>query len=275
FSPPRSERTDVHLSSIFTYPVKSLAGHAMQTASVTARGIVGDRRWMVIDERDRFVTRREVPALARLSVEPTTDGLVIASGSGGCRAVTPGSTALVVEATVWRDKLALRLGNQEADAFLSAELGRPVRLAYQHDDSRRPIDSRFSQAGDHVSLADGFPLLITTEASLHALNDRLTVPVTMERFRPNLVIAGAGPWEEDRWRRIRIGSLELEVARPCSRCVVITQQPHTGERLEGNEPLATLRAMGRSTKEGVLFGQNAILRLGDNLSVGDKVEIVE
>ena len=230
---------------------------------------------MLIDERDRFVTRRELPAMARLSVVPSPAGLKIAGVTGECRAVTPDSVAREVSATVWRDTLALRLGNEEADAFLSNELGRPLRLAYQHDASRRPIDRRSSDGGDQVSLADGFPLLITTEASLQALNDRLATPVTMERFRANLVIAGAEPWQEDRWRRIRIGDVELEVARPCSRCIVITQQPHTGERLEGNEPLTTLRAMGRFAAGGIMFGQNAIPRSLGSLSVGDRVDVIE
>lgn len=263
------------LSSIARYPVKSLGGHALRAASVGTRGIDGDRRWMVIDARDRFVTRREVPAMARLRVDVTPTGLAITGPSGACHPVTPGDDAPLVDATVWRSTVAVRLGNEAADAFLSESLGRPVRLAYQHEASRRAIDPAFSRAGDHVNLADGFPLLVTTTASLDALNRRLATPVTMERFRANLVVDGAAPWDEDRWRRIRIGTVELHLARPCSRCIVVTQQPHTGERLDGNEPLSTLRAMGRLAPGGIMFGQNAIPdRLG-TLRVGDAVEVIE
>lgn len=265
----------MHLASIVSYPVKSLGGHVLQTATVEARGIAGDRRWMVIDERGRFVTRREVPAMAKLQVQPTHEGLTIASAAGECRAARPDENAPAVVATIWRDSVLVQVGNEEAYAFLSHELASPVRLAYQPDTSIRAVDARFSDPRDHVSLADGFPLLITTEASLRALNDQLTVPVPMERFRANLVIGGTHPWDEDRWRRVRIGDVTLEVASPCTRCVITTQQPDTGERLEGNEPLPTLRAMGRYIQSGTIFGQNAIARSEGDVNVGDDFEVLE
>lgn len=273
--PALARSTGMHLASIVSYPVKSLGGHALPSAVVEARGIAGDRRWMIIDERGRFVTRREVPAMARLDVRPTAEGLTIVSAGGECRAVRPDGSAPAVVATIWRDTVTVHVGNEEADAFLSAALARPVRLAYQPDTSLRAIDTHFSNPGDHVSLADGFPLLITTEPSLRALNDQLAVPVPMERFRPNLVIAGTQPWDEDRWRRIRIGDVTLDVASPCTRCVITTQQPETGERLEGNEPLATLRAIGRYIRSGTIFGQNAIARSGSVVNVGDKLAVLE
>ncbi|WP_174298625.1 MOSC domain-containing protein [Sphingomonas bacterium] len=265
----------MQLSSIHCFPVKGLGGCAMTETPIEARGIAGDRRWMIIDQRNRFVTRREVPAMASLNVTPSRTGLTIRSATESSHAIMPGDEAPLVDARVWRDTVSVRVGNDAADAFLSEALGRPVRLAHQHDSSRRAIDPRYSRPDDHVSLADGFPLLITTMASLDALNDRLAVPVTMARFRSNLVIADAAPWQEDRWRRIRIGAVEMEIARPCSRCIVVTQQPDTGERLEGNEPLATLRAMGRLAADGIMFGQNAIIRRPGTLSIGDRVEVIE
>lgn len=265
----------MQLSAIKCFPVKSLSGHSRSVSLVDKRGVSGDRRWMIIDERNRFVTRRDVPAMALLSATPSSNGLTISGLSGECHATTPGVDAPVTEATVWRDTVAVQVANRDADAFLTSALGRPVRLAYQHDASRRGIDPRFSLQDDHVSLADGFPLLVTTEASLDALNQRLAVPVTMARFRPNLVIAGAEPWQEDRWRRIRIGTMDLRITRPCSRCIVVTQQPDTGERLEGNEPLATLRAIGRRTPDGIMFGQNAIPDRPGSVSVGDAVTVIE
>jgi uncharacterized protein YcbX len=263
------------LSAITRYPVKSLRGQALSSTPIEARGIAGDRRWMVVDERHRFVTRRELPAMALLEAHPTPGGLALSHPTGTCHAIIPDDDATVVDATIWRDTLAVRLGNDVADAFLSRVLNRPVRLAYQFEASRRAIDRQYAGEDDHVSLADGFPLLVTSTASLDALNARLTSPVTMDRFRPNLVIAGAEPWAEDRWRRVRIGTVELRLARPCARCIVVTQQPDTGERLEGNEPLATLRAMGRFVEGGIMFGQNAIPDRLNTVRVGDEVEILE
>jgi hypothetical protein len=265
----------MHLAGLFTYPVKSLRGHALDTAMLEPCGLAGDRRWMVVDPDGRFITRRQVPAMAAIAVEPVVDGLILRHPDhGSCRVATPGVDAPVIEVRVWKDTLPVRLGNDRADAFLAAALGRPARLAWQHDPRRRPINPAYARPGEHVSLADGFPLLVTTEASLAALNDRLAVTVPMARFRPNLVIAGAMPWAEDGWRRIRIGDVELRLARPCARCIVVTQQPDTGERLEGNEPLAALRAMGHATADGIMFGQNAVPERLGTIRIGDPVEIV-
>lgn len=264
----------MHLASITCFPVKSLGGHDLRSAVVEDRGLAGDRRWMVVDERNRFVTRREVPAMARLLVEATPTGLTIFGPGGGCKADVPDPAVPAVPAIVWRDAVAVQLASPAADAFLSEALGRAVRLAYQPDASIRPVDPRRAQPGEHVSLADGFPLLITTQGSLDALNARLASPVPMIRFRPNLVIARAQAWVEDSWTRLRIGTVELRVADPSTRCVVVTQQANTGERLEGNEPLATLKAMGRRTAAGIIFGRNAVACGPGQLSVGDSVQVL-
>ncbi|KQU55925.1 hypothetical protein ASG67_07470 [Sphingomonas sp. Leaf339] len=264
------------LSGVFRYPVKSVRGHSLAEALVEHRGIAGDRRWMLIDANGRFLTRRQFPQMALLDVT-VGDGPILFDHPtlGRCEAGIPGSDAETATASVWRDTLPVRLGNPAADAFLTAALGRPVRLAYQPDDSVRPIDPAWSRPGEHVSLADGFPLLVTTDASLAALNERLVTPVTMARFRPSIVIAGAEAWAEDRWRRIRIGGVVLRIAKPCSRCIIVTQQPLTGERLDGNEPLTTLRAMGHAGTGGIMFGQNAIADRIGTIRVGDEVEVLE
>ncbi|MBJ6121985.1 MOSC domain-containing protein [Sphingomonas sp. BT553] len=266
----------MQLSGLFRYPVKSVRGHSLAGAMVEQRGIAGDRRWMLIDANGRFLTRRQFPDMALLDVTAGDDHIVFDHPRRGrCEAAIPGGDAETTTASVWRDTLLVQLGNPAANAFLTAALGRPVRLAYQPDDSLRPIDPAWSRPGEHVSLADGFPLLVTTEASLAALNERLATPVTMAHFRPSIVIAGAEPWAEDRWRHIRIGGAILRIAKPCSRCIIVTQQPLTGERLDGNEPLTTLRAMGHAGTGGVMFGQNAIPDRTGVIRVGDEVEVLE
>jgi hypothetical protein len=269
----------LHLAAIAAYPVKSLRGHALSEAMLDRRGLAGDRRWLVVDARGRFVTRRERPQMATIDVRPVADGLLLTHPEHGtCHVVTPSDDAPTIDGTVWRDTLPLHLADAAAAAFLTAALGLPVRLAYQPATSRRAIPAPHAAPEDHVSLADGFPLLVTTGASLDALNRALTHPIGMNRFRPNLVIAGAAPWEEDHWRRLRIGGADgvvLRIARPCSRCIVVTQTTDTGERHDGNEPLATLRTLGRATKAGIMFGQNAIPETLGKLRIGDPVEIVE
>lgn len=264
----------MHVSGLVRYPVKSLRGHALDAAVVEARGLAGDRRWMVVDARDRFVTRREEPAMARIDVRVADDGLVLLHADlGTCPVAVPGPDAPLIAAVVWRDTVALRLADAAAGAWLSAALGKPVRLAYQPDDSLRPVDPRYATQGEHVSLADGYPVLVTTEASLAALNARLDVVVPMARFRPNVVVAGAQAWAEEGWERIRVGEVVLRLTRLCTRCVIVTQQPHSGERLEGNEPLATLRLLGRTSEHGVLFGQNAVAERLGTIRIGDQVDL--
>ena len=144
-----------------------------------------------------------------------------------------------------------------------------------HDPSRRPIDRRHAPDGGTVSFADGFPALLATRASLDDLNRRLAAPVPMARFRPNLVVEGADPWDEDRWRRLRIGDATFSVARPCQRCAVTTVDPLTGERPDPTEPLRTLATFRRDAGGGVMFGQNLLPETGGRLRVGDAVEILE
>lgn len=264
------------VAGLFRYPVKSLRGHPLARATIEPRGIAGDRRWMVVDEAGRFQTRRELPRMAVLDVRREGDALVLIHPELGARHVAmPAADAPMIDATIWRDKVSTRLADPDAGAFLTQALGKPVRLVHQQDPSRRPVDPAYAAEHDEVSLADGFPLLITTEASLDALNDRLAVPVGMDRFRPNIVIAGADAWEEDCWRRIRIGPLTLRIAKPCARCIMTTQHPLTGAREQGNDPLTTLRAMGRMAKGGIIFGQNVIPDGSGEIGIGDTVEVIE
>jgi len=266
----------ITLTDLFGYPVKSLRGERLDRSPVGARGLDGDRRWMIVDENGRFITRRETPGMALFAVRSDDDGLMIDHPDHGQHRVTrPAARAPAIEARVWGDTVCVRLGDAAIATYLSRAFGRPVRLVYQGEEGVRPIDPAFSAPGDHVSLSDGYPLLITTHASLAALNAELTVTVPIARFRPNIVVGGTEAWGEDHWRRIRIGDVTFRIAKPSSRCIVTTQQPETGERLEGNEPLATLRRIGRIAKGGVMFGQNAIPENVGTISVGDTVDILE
>ena len=150
-----------------------------------------------------------------------------------------------------------------ADAWFSAYLGGPVRLVYLDDPTRRPVDPRYGRNGDVVGFADGYPLLLTSAGSLGQLGDWLAAdgetPVPMTRFRPSVVVAGAPPWAEDGWRRIRIGAVPFRVAKPCGRCVVTTTDQITGDR--GRQPLTMLGRRRALRQKELVFGQNLIPRL--------------
>jgi uncharacterized protein YcbX len=140
----------------------------------------------------------------------------------------------------------------------------------------RPVDPAYGSETDRVSFADGFPILATSLGSLHDLNARLAEAVSMARFRPNIVLAGAAPWAEDRWTQLTVAAtgLCLRVAKPCDRCVVTTLDQTTGARAENGEPLRTLGTFRRNARGRILFGQNLIPDGPGRLSVGDQVEAV-
>jgi uncharacterized protein YcbX len=266
----------IPVTDLFRFPVKSLRGDMLERATIGPRGIDGDRRWMIVDANGRFITRREMPDMALFTVQSDGDGLLIDHPQQAAhRVARPDAGAATIDARVWNDTVRVRLTDGATDGYLSRTFGRPVRLVYQGQDSVRPIEPAFAAPGDHVSLSDGYPVLIVNRASLTALNAALAVPVPITRFRPNIVVDGLAAWGEDHWRRIRIGDVTFRIAKPCSRCIVTTQQPETGERLEGNEPLATLRRLGRTGKGGVMFGQNAVAESAGSIGIGDVIEVIE
>lgn len=266
------------VTAVWRYPVKSLGGESLGSARVTERGLERDRRWMLTDARGRFLTQREHPALTQLSARPTPGGLTLTHRpSGETLAVArPDADAPRLEATVWEATLPLARASADAEAWLSERLGFAAHLVYQPDDAVRPVDPAHAAPGDHVSLADGYPLLITTTASLADLNRRLTergeAPVPMDRFRPSLVLETHAPFAEDRWRTLDIGGVRLRLTHPCKRCIVTTTDQQTGAR--GKEPLRTL-ATFRQEGGGVLFGMNAVPERLGVVEVGAVAEITQ
>lgn len=264
------------VDGLWIYPVKSLGGVAVPSTDLEPRGFAGDRRWMIVDAAGRFVTRRGVPSLARI-------GLSLA-GEGGYRLTAPEGEALLPIAMeegvtgpvrVWRDDVQAVVVDNEASALISDVAGRPLRLAFMPEASRRAVDAAHAMPGEYVSFADGFPLLVTTQVSLAALNTALDRPVPMERFRPNIVLTGEelAPWAEADWTSVSIGPVRLRLAKPCARCIVITQDHRTGERAEGNAVPMALRRLGRVGREGVLFGMNAVPEVLGRIAVGDNVTV--
>ena len=260
------------LAQLRVYPLKGARGIGLDRAMVQACGVAGDRRWLITGPDRRFLTQRELPALATLDAIPTPDGLALGfDGVPDCIVSEPPTATETAEVVVWRDRVLARAADAAAGAWLSARLGRPCRLWFMHDLRSRPVDPTFAQAGDHVSFADGFPLLAVNPASLDLLNDALLEaghePVPIERFRGNLVLSGLAPWAEDAWDRIDIGGMHFRAPKPCTRCVVITRDQRTGRTPAPGEPLRTLARL----RPGVTFGVNLIPEAPGRLAVGDPV----
>ncbi|MEN3794454.1 MOSC N-terminal beta barrel domain-containing protein [Fulvimarina sp. MAC3] len=268
------------LGAIHIHPVKGGRAISQAAAELNREGLRNDRRWMLVDADGRFQTQREMPQLARLDAEPTEDGVILTFDDEGERFVPFPDGTEWIEARLWQDRLKVALAGEETNVAISRWFGRDLRLVYQ-DRLDREADADFAPAGSPVSLADGYPLLITTTDSLRDLNSRLVYdgdePVPMSRFRPNLVIDDSGPWREDEWRTIRIGSITLDLVKPCARCKVTTVDQHDGV-LAGSQPLEILRETRFSADRnvpGVLFGWNAVPRGEGRFDVGDRVEVLE
>jgi uncharacterized protein YcbX len=175
---------------------------------------------------------------------------------------------------VWNDWVSARLAQREAHEWLSAVLGVEARAVFMDHQSHRKVDPAFAGERDEVSFADGFPLLLIGSASLDDLNARLAQPVDMRRFRPNLVVTGGAAFAEDHWHRIQIGALRFDLVQPCSRCVLTTRDPDTGELNVEREPLRTLASYRRQSA-GVMFGQNLIARSSGVIHRGARIDIID
>ncbi|MGM0570631.1 MOSC domain-containing protein [Marinobacter sp.] len=261
------------IRSLFYYPVKSLAGIATDTLPLDRFGPAADRRWMLVDDQGQFVTQRKHPALVRIRPSLAGDQLLLDIPGHGAVAVTAGSRER--EVTVWRDHVAGVLEAQGgASAAISAFLGKPVSLVYMPESVTRPTRHQ-DLAGIHpVSFADGFPFLVTNQASLDDLALRLPGYGDMRRFRPNVVIEGAAAWQEDDWQTLLLGEVRVRMVKPCSRCIMTTVDPDTGERCSGGEPLKTLAGF-RRTGDGVMFGVNGVHDNTGTLRVGDPVTLID
>ncbi|AKV97985.1 hypothetical protein SAMN04487869_11370 [Marinobacter sp. DSM 26671] len=254
--------------SLFVYPVKSLSGIEVTSFNTDDFGPVGDRRWMIVDDDRRFVTQREHPELARVGTRLEGDRVAISIPDEGEFVLSVSDEE--VRVLVWRDWVKALAGLPEANAALSRFCGKPVRLVFMPDSSFRRVDAGRVNDYRRVGFADGFPFLVTNTASLAELNTRLEAPVEMRRFRPNIVVEGAGAWDEDMWQSLSVGDNHLSIVKPCSRCVMTTVDPSTGQKDAALQPLRTLSGY-RRTQEGVIFGQNAIHESPGIIRVGDPV----
>ncbi len=272
----------MHLTGLFLYPVKSLRGFAMATADVDALGLVGDRRFLVIDETGKFITQRTLPRMALVTTALDATHLTLSLSEGHtvrvARASDPAAPLRTV--SVWKSEglLAEDCGDAVA-AFLSDFLATRCRLVRLGGKFSRPILKPVARPGDTVSFADAYPLLVISEASLADLNDRLVArdeaALPMDRFRPNLVVSGCAAFAEDTWTRLRIGAVDFRAGGPCARCIMTTTDQRTAER--GKEPLRTLATYRRDATDptDVNFGQNLIHETkAGTVRVGDAVELL-
>ncbi len=273
----------IELTQLAIYPIKSTAQISLSRAQISPFGLEMDRRWMLIDDNGQMLTQRKHATLCLIKTTIQPDSLCV---------TTPGMPALrlplhtsntpsfpAVQATVWDDTCnASDCGQQAADWF-SKFLKISARLVFFPDNETRQVDLNFANQGDTTAFSDGFPYLLISQGSLDDLNHRLSnhsTPVSMRRFRPNLVVSSTDAYAEDHWKKIRIGNIDFSIVKPCNRCSIPSIHTQTAEKTA--EPLKTL-ASYRMRDNKIFFGQNVIAQKNDPqgsnvLEVGMAVEIL-
>ncbi len=271
----------MQVSALHIYPLKSARGIPLDRSAVDAFGLPGDRRAMLARPDGVAITQREVTRLARLIVKPQAEGLLLAlDGHGGHLQVGRPDGRTRLEVDVWDTKIDAAVCDDAVNALLSEWFGEPVRLVFFDGQSRRVANEDWAGEDAPVRFADGYQILVTTTASLAALNASMEAhgegQVGMDRFRPNIVIDGAEAWAEDQWAALEINGIRYDLVKPCSRCIMTTQDQQTGSR----DVPSPMPAMGRLRLSadrrvpGPLFGWNAVPRSEGSIAIGDSVRVV-
>lgn len=265
--------TQAILSDIYIYPVKSLAGIKVSTWPVNEKGLLHDRKWMLIDSNNHFLSQRRVTEMALIKTQLIDDKLVLSTSASNSISLPLNPVGGdEINTTIWKDQCIAKTTSKEASQWLSNFLNIECQLVYQPDNVVRIVDPNYATANDRVNFSDGFPFLIVSEASLTHLNHAMNLQLPMQRFRPNLVISNCDAYAEDSWREIQINNINFRLPKACSRCSVPTIDIETAKT--SKEPLTTLNRLRRWNNR-VFFGQNALHSEAGILSIGNTVEIIK
>lgn len=276
------------VSEINIYPVKSLGSVSSENCLVEKRGFKFDRRWMLTDKNGEFFTQREFPKMATLSIEINEESLIVSTFENEKIEVPfEFEKNRTQKVTIWNsicDAFALP---ENISEWFSNVLETECQLVYMPDESEREINKIFNQNDEIVSFADGYPFLLIGENSLNDLNEKLETKLTMNRFRPNIVIDGAEKYAEDTWNKIQIGETVFRSTKPCARCVMTTIEQEKG-KFDGKEPLKTLAEYRQArdvfpdnfkaldlNANAVLFGRHFVAEnVGGTIKIGDELKIL-
>jgi len=262
----------VSLSRLYIHPVKSMRGLRVSYALVNAEGLAFDRAFMLTGPDGTFITARQYPQMVLFTPVIIQNGLHLGAPDGQSAMVRFADFATDLHPTeVWGNHFNAYRAPEAINNWLSGYFDRPVELRWTGENSTRRVKQLPTQP---LSFADGYPFLLVGEASFLELQQRCPAGITLTQFRPNIVVSGAVPFAEDSWQRIRIGSVEFELVKPCSRCILTTVSVERGQKHPAGEPLRTLQAFRTADDGDVDFGQNLIALSGGIIRVGDPVEVL-
>ena len=274
--PPNIDNDMINISEIYIYPVKSLTGIKLQTAQLSQFGLQHDRRWMIVDDNGKFISQREVAKMATIKTAINQGQLTLSYRDEKCQVPLTNEKSQQLIVTVWKDTFEASHICSKVDQWLTGILNQSCRLVYMHPQVQRPIDPDFAAADQFVSFADGFPILLISQASLDDLNKRLDTPININRFRPNIVVAGTAAFAEDNWQDLSINEIEYKAVKKCSRCIMPSINQQTGKQ-DQLKMLATLSTYRKEHKK-IKFGQNLIYKNADiinnqPISCGDEIKL--
>jgi len=263
------------VSDLYIYPIKSLGGFSVTEATVTEKGFQYDRRWMLVDRDAKFMTQRQIAAMALLQTAITTEGVYVYHKQHPDKNITIpflSSPADIKQVKVWDDLCDAWCYAAVVNSWFSKILETECELVYMPDDTKRMVDTDFAKNNETTSFSDGYPFLIIGRPSLNELNSKLTVPLAIDRFRPNIVFSTGEPHIEDNWKHISINGIEFFGVKTCGRCVVTTIDQQTA--VAGKEPLKTL-ASYRTVNNKIKFGMNLLHKGEGRISVGQEIIVYD
>ena len=277
------------VSQLCVYPLKSCQGIDLTQAEVKTKGFFNDREMMLVSGSGKFVTQRQFPQLAKVQVKIGSPDITLQLEDNSFPSITftPTLTGKIVEVEIWRDLIqAIDQGNRVADWFnqlLNLDTNKVCRLVKQSPEYIRVLKKKYANEADiPLSFADNYPVMLTATSSLVKLNQRIAEihlsqkqKITMNRFRPNIVVETTEPFIEDRWSLIKIGEIKFKVAKPCSRCIITTIDQKQGQKNQLKEPLNTLGTFRQLSEQGVMFGVNMIPQSEGIIKVSDRLQVLE
>ena len=263
------------ISQLIIYPIKSLGGFNVSSAQLTDRGLQYDRRWMLVDHNNKFLTQREHPKMCLLQTIIEKDELIIFYKNDKDDKIKiplhpiPTDT---VKVNVWDDECDAQYISDAADQWFTKQLSMDCRLVYMPDSEKRLVEKEYAHEDEIAAFSDGYPLMIIGQASLDELNSRLTEQIPMDRFRPNIVFTGGKAFDEDIMEELVINDINLFGVKLSSRCVLTTINQANAQK--GKEPLKTLAGY-RQHNNKIYFGQNLLYKQTGFFKVGDSINIIK
>jgi uncharacterized protein YcbX len=258
---------------LYIYPIKSAAAQKLAQMTITERGPAGDREWLLVDPEGHFLTQRTVPQISQILTVLEKDSLTIGIGKSFFKMSLQNSFQRRVSVQVWGDQIEAALEPDLYSQALSQFLGTNCRLVRHAPYSKRSLNSVTENWQPELRFADSRPLLLANTKSLQDLNTKLSQPIEMNRFRPNIVVEGSSAFEEDSWQRIQVGEVVFSQPKPCARCKIINIDPSTGQSSPEAEPLKTLSTYRRKEK-AVAFGVLWIPENSGTIRQGDPIKVL-